>query len=178
MSLIEEAFPNKDPIILRKLWGDAEARMRVLERIGAALYDSTQKVFTQDPTNQLIALISQAQFPHKDEECIHVTGLMMKFIRAPDVLPYASLHFAELRRMEFESSNNTKQLIRAKQHFGGQCLVSLSFFYDSLKRRQKAGGPPPEWYRSQGKIALYYGEMEAVTWNFEHWEAYLNERLN
>ncbi len=182
MGLIEEAFPDKDPKILQKLWEDDRSRSLLLEKIGRALYNNSERFFVQDPTNQLIALLSQAQFRYQPEECVQVAGLIAHTMPVnqeyPGILPHFNSYLGELESLKGKRSGNKRQMVRIRQTFGASCLVSLALFHKALKARESAGYPSPEWYRMQGKHALYHAEMEEVTNNFERWEAYLNERFN
>lgn len=182
MGLIEEVFPNQNPATLKTVWDDVSSRHLILQKIGQALYAQPQQFFTQDPTNQLIALLSQARFQHTAQECVHVTSLMMNALRLnsqqPDILPHFARYIRELDHLSGARADNAHQVTHVRKKFGGSCLVSLAFFYDALHKREKVGYPSPEWYREQGKHALYHAEMEEVTNNFERWEAYLSERFN
>ncbi len=182
MSLIEEVFSSENPGALRTLWEDQASRLLLLEKIGKVMYAHPEKIFYTDPTNQLIAILSQAQFPHKSEEFIQVTGLITRTIyldsEQPDILPNFAQYHKTLDKIGNKNSRNANQISSVRKKFGASCLISLVFFYKALKKREKAGYPSPTWYRLQGKTALYLAEMGDVTYNFEKWEAYLSDKLN
>jgi len=177
---MEEAFPDKDPAALRRLWNDESIRHLLLESIGKVLYNSSQKIYTEDANNQFIALLSQAQFKHNPQECVDVAGLMLQTIRPnqTEILPHAYLYLKQLETLHGGPTSRKRQGDSIRSRFGGECLVSLALFTRALKARERAGYPSPSWYRAQGKNALYHARMEDVTHNFERWENYLSENFN
>ncbi|MEK6825437.1 MAG: hypothetical protein AABY00_01490 [Nanoarchaeota archaeon] len=183
MELIKEVFPEKNSGALSQLWKDEETRHLLLRQIGRALFDNPKKVFLQEYTNQLIALLSQANFSHKDIECVHVAHLMRRLIPSSEssshILPSYITYKYNLDALRGQSSRNQKQISETHKDFGARCLVSLAFFHQALEEKyHRSASPPTHWYRDQGKTALFHAEMNEVRDNFERWEAYLSERFN
>ena len=117
MDLIKSVFPEKDAKVLEKLWYDdssPQMRLMIARQVGKKL--NPQGVMLSSTRDQLLALLSQAEFANSDSEVVYVAGVLMHVLPKKDILPFV----AEQKGYELAS----------------RCLVSLGLFIKHMYHKQ------------------------------------------
>lgn len=156
MKLIEELYSGKEKEALLSLSEDRTIRSQVARQINKKLTDKGIVLNFSD--EQLMIILSQAEFANSDDECAYVAGVVKRYLKTAEVLPFTIEHKG--------------------YDLASRCLISLSFFYRALEKRWKYhSAPEPNFYREVGKKTFWDIGRQDVSDNFEKWENFMQENF-
>lgn len=155
--LINEIIPPSKRASALALLNNPDTQKLVRQSIGNMLMDNG--LVASDPLDQLLLIISKANFADTEDECMIVTSIIYQYIQNPKgncVLPKIHLH----RGIDL----------------AGRCLVSLSLFYQAMERiHQRHGAPSPHFYRQVGIKTFSQNHQKEIAEHFQSWETFLGE---
>lgn len=157
MEISRDLYPQKESKIINQLWKeDPTIRHIIAKSIGKKLAES--KEILGNSNEQLLALISLADFAKSDNECFYIYGVIKKHFDNPDPFPRISEH--------------------SGYELASRCLVSLGFFEKKMElRRNIHASPSPDFYRRIGAQTFYNLGEHDISDHFIYWESFFKERF-
>lgn len=156
MSVIKSLFLAKDKAV-QELWQDPQIREQLLKDAAKEMMDCEDFIWNH-PKEQLIALAMQSSFSDYEESC-YVAEIINKYLpETKDIFPLVTKH---------------KGLELAERG-----LVSLSFFYDFMKKRERRyGAPSPEFYGKMARLEFERNFKPKISKHFEDWKEFWNDQF-
>jgi len=154
--LINQLFPERQVPHIQELTKDKDLKKLVYDEIKKQLTVGNKIVLGQE-LNQLVLILSQADFAESEEESVGVVVMLMSGFRSSEILPSLEKH----RGMEFSS----------------KCLISLSFFRERMHFLCKRYAAPHPDLRIAGfgrddRLRLAAGRLRR-----HRWRSYRSARL-
>jgi hypothetical protein len=155
-NLSGELYPQQEKrCAIEGLLSDEETRRPVISQLGRKML-SEGKILETDSVTQLFVFVSQADFANSEEECVNIAEIIHSYLRVNDIFPLVSKH-------------------RGKD-LASRCLISLSLFYDGMRRNyQVHAAPKPEFYEVVGIKTFQEVGMNDISDNFVKWKYFLGE---
>ena len=153
MRQLLQTLTHMNAATAKTLWDDESARPVLLQTMADTLMGD-QPVFIS-PLDQILVLLSQAQFADTEEECVEVAHILC--VPPQDVFP-------EIHRHQGLALAN-------------RCLIGLSVFYKGMEARTRRGYPAPPFYRRVGKTTFQRCGKPELDSHFENWEIFISEHF-
>ena len=153
--LIREIVPPQSVLAVTNLYNDMATRKIIQEELSNIFLN--HGIVLSEPTNQLLLIVSKANFADTEEECVLIASIIYRYCNQ-EVLPLVHQHHG----MDLAS----------------RCLVSLSLFRKAMDvLHNHHGAPHPEFYRRVGIHAFSQTNHNQIANHFQNWENFLSEML-
>jgi hypothetical protein len=172
MSLVEKVFLDGGDETLNKLLKDEDVKRLILKEVSKEL-PSYEGIIINYAKDQIMAIALEPDFADLDEG-FYVGNILVKHMISGTQLEYSNSE-------EERSSNDIipSLVYQNSLDLAEKCLISLSFFQESMERRTDMyGAPAPNTYMEVAQRIFVCEGWRSLSENFENWQDYLHEKFN